>query len=63
MSLFKILKEVVAEALKKHRITEAHNVLLAASALFEISKFYLKVQCLLPMANRSQALLLLFDSR
>lgn len=39
----RILKEVVAEALKKHRITEAHECFPACSQrLFEISKFYLK---------------------
>nr|XP_020727753.1 mdm2-binding protein isoform X2 [Odocoileus virginianus texanus] len=39
----RILKEVVAEALKKHRITEAHECFAACSQrLFEISKFYLK---------------------
>lgn len=46
--LFKILKEVVTETLKKHSITEAHGCFTACSQrLFEISKFYLKVQCLL----------------
>ncbi|XP_055287730.1 mdm2-binding protein isoform X2 [Moschus berezovskii] len=39
----RILKEVVAETLKKHRITEAHECFTACSQrLFEISKFYLK---------------------
>lgn len=42
--LFKMLKEVVAEALKRHGITEAHRCFAACSQrLFEISKFYLKV--------------------
>ncbi|XP_014643476.1 PREDICTED: mdm2-binding protein [Ceratotherium simum simum] len=44
----RILKEVVTETLKKHSITEAHECFTACSQrLFEISKFYLKVQCLL----------------
>ncbi|MBZ3870805.1 Mdm2-binding protein [Sciurus carolinensis] len=44
----RILKEVVTETLKKHRITEAHECFSACSQrLFEISKVYLKVQCLL----------------
>ncbi|XP_068381938.1 mdm2-binding protein isoform X4 [Eschrichtius robustus] len=39
----RILKEVVTETLKKHRITEAHECFTACSQrLFEISKFYLK---------------------
>uniref|UniRef100_A0AAA9U1M3 MDM2 binding protein n=1 Tax=Bos taurus TaxID=9913 RepID=A0AAA9U1M3_BOVIN len=39
----RILKEVVAETLKKHGITEAHGCFSACSQrLFEISKFYLK---------------------
>ncbi|XP_062935927.1 mdm2-binding protein [Cynocephalus volans] len=39
----RILKEVVAETLKKHSITEAHECFSACSQrLFEISKFYLK---------------------
>ncbi|XP_012501999.1 PREDICTED: mdm2-binding protein [Propithecus coquereli] len=39
----RILKEVVAETLKKHNITEAHECFTACSQrLFEISKFYLK---------------------
>ncbi|XP_069322139.1 mdm2-binding protein [Eulemur rufifrons] len=39
----RILKEVVAETLKKHNITEAHKCFTACSQrLFEISKFYLK---------------------
>ncbi|XP_066873140.1 mdm2-binding protein isoform X3 [Kogia breviceps] len=39
----RVLKEVVTETLKKHRITEAHECFTACSQrLFEISKFYLK---------------------
>ncbi|XP_065759265.1 mdm2-binding protein [Muntiacus reevesi] len=39
----RMLKEVVSEALKKHRVTEAHECFAACSQrLFEISKFYLK---------------------
>ncbi|KAM5137442.1 mdm2-binding protein isoform 5-T5 [Callospermophilus lateralis] len=39
----RILKEVVTETLKKHRITEAHECFTACSQrLFEISKVYLK---------------------
>nr|XP_012609267.2 mdm2-binding protein [Microcebus murinus] len=39
----RILKEVVAETLKKHNITEDHECFTACSQrLFEISKFYLK---------------------
>ncbi|XP_006879380.1 PREDICTED: mdm2-binding protein [Elephantulus edwardii] len=39
----RILKEVVTETLKKHRITETHECFTACSQrLFEISKFYLK---------------------
>ncbi|XP_043339396.1 mdm2-binding protein [Cervus canadensis] len=39
----RMLKEVVAEALRKHRVTEAHECFAACSQrLFEISKFYLK---------------------
>ncbi|XP_047377506.1 mdm2-binding protein [Sciurus carolinensis] len=39
----RILKEVVTETLKKHRITEAHECFSACSQrLFEISKVYLK---------------------
>ncbi|XP_036292771.1 mdm2-binding protein isoform X2 [Pipistrellus kuhlii] len=39
----RMLKEVVAETLKKHSITEAHECFMACSQrLFEISKFYLK---------------------
>lgn len=42
--LFKILKEVVAETLRKRGIAEAHECFAACSQrLFEISKFYLKV--------------------
>ncbi|GAB1299369.1 Mdm2-binding protein [Apodemus speciosus] len=39
-----MLKEVVTETLKRHRITEAHESFTACSQrLFDISKFYLKV--------------------
>ncbi|XP_008836206.1 mdm2-binding protein [Nannospalax galili] len=39
----RMLKEVVTETLKKHRVTEAHDCFSACSQrLFEISKFYLK---------------------
>ncbi|KAM5281516.1 mdm2-binding protein [Ctenodactylus gundi] len=39
----RVLKGVVAETLKKHRVTEAHECFTACSQrLFEISKFYLK---------------------
>ena len=42
-----MLKEVVTETLKRHRITEAHESFTACSQrLFDISKFYLKVWCL-----------------
>lgn len=46
--LLQMLKEVVKDTLKQQRITEAHECFAACSQrLFDISKFYLKVRCLL----------------